>query len=549
MVNFAGHIEPSITNGYPVDRAAFISEGLKYPVANGWIFESTPGVSTKTNNTPVSLQSRSVSGYLAGSYNDIFYNRILITPSNINVGILVAGQTYIIKVWNAYFTPVTLNTILEDSTNGLVITGPSFPTVYTPLLEQQYSLSLSEDGPSEIKAKFTFDFNAPTEDRSIKVIGSRLVILPYWFSSSSTETLSWLTDIIETRSGKEQRVRLRAAPRQQFSINAYAGVNEINRIENFLYGRRADKWGVPVWSEARQVSSPVSLGVNFIQVDTSNADFRVGENAMIWKSDRNFDVFKVDTFTSTQINIARGINDDYPVGIVVPVRFARMTSDPKRRGNGHSGNVSASFEVIVNKELTTINPVQYLGEDVDVGNTPLLPYSDSYQQKIIVHDYGTGTPSFFSPWDKPKINREYKLLLEGAEEIWIFRRWLHRRAGKAFPFYMPTYENNIRLIQESGSITSPLVAKDDQHHQLGIKRTHLAINTKSGWLFRSIIGQGLNAQGNNEIALNLPLNVDRKDIISISYMGLKRLSTDRVEINHLQNCVAEVTLPIVEIDS
>jgi hypothetical protein len=275
----------------------------------------------------------------------------------------------------------------------------------------------------------------------------------------------------------------------------------------------------------------------------------VGENAMIWKSERDFDVFKVDTFTTTQINLTRGVNDDYPIGIVTPVRFARMVSDPKRSGDGHSGRIDASFEVIANTELTTLTPVQFLGEDVDVDNSPLLPYSDSYHQRMIVSDYQTGIPTFFSPWAKPRINREFKLLLEGAAEIWTFRRWLHRRAGKAIPFYMPTHENNIRLVQTSGSITTPLVARSDEQHQLGAKRTHLAINTKTGWLFRTIIGQGLNVQGHNEIALDGGVNVDRADIISISYMGLKRLAADRIEIRHVQNCVAEVTLPIVELDS
>jgi len=556
MVDFAGYLPPSSEYGIDTTRPAWLGESVGValnegvPIANGWDINKQTLVDVAANNTPIALQPQlNHIGYHSCAYTDIFYNRILITPSVIDVGILVSGQTYVVNVWNAYFTSVTLDTILESNTNGLIITGPNLPTTYTPLLEQPYTLSISEEGTGEINAQFIFDFALPTEDRSITVTGSRLVVLPYWFSSSSTETLSWLTDILESRDGTEQRIRLRKAPRQKFSINAFASVNEINRIENHLYGWRANKWGIPVWSEARQVDSPVVSGATNIQVNTENADFRVGENAIIWKNEREFDVFKIDTFTSTQINLTRGINDNYPLGIVMPVRFARMTTDPKRTGDGHSGSIEASFEVISNIELTTLTPIQFLGEDVDVDNTPLLPYSDSYQQRMIVHDYQTGTPTFFTPWVKPRINREFKLILEGAAEIWTFRRWLHRRAGRAIPFYMPTHENNVRLVQTSGSITTPLVARNDEQHQLGIKRTHLAINTKSGWLFRTIIGQGLNAQGDNEIALDTSLNVDREDIILISYMGLKRLAADRIEIRHLQNCIAEVTLPITEFDS
>jgi len=551
MSDFNGVLANNIITGFPSDRALFLGDFIPLPVADGWVFDDSLGGGAFVDNTPVSIQAKNNIGYFGGSYNDIFYNRILIEPSVIDLGNIVVNENYIINVWNAYFTNVTLQTILETSTNGLIITGPPLPTNYTPLLEQQYALSISVDGPAAIEAVYKFDFAAPTEDRSIKIIGNRLVLLPYWFSSPVTERLMWLTNILETRNGTEQRIRLRAAPRQQFSVSAYANRDEVNRAENILYGWRSNKFAIPIWSEARQVTSTVTKDDSSIQVDTKYADFRVNELAIIWKNNRDYDVFRVVSFTTTQITLSRGVNDNYPIGTVAPVRFARLLGDPSRRSDGVSGYIDASFEVITNQELTTVTPVQFLGEDVNIDDEALLDGNqliDTYKKRMVVIDYETGVPAFSSPWDDTRINREYKLLLEGAKQIWDFRRWLHRRAGRAIPFYMPTQENNIRLVQKSGSVTTPLVAYDDEQRAQGIKRTHLAINTKtSGWLFRVIIGQGINVDGHVEIAIDVPVNEDISDILFISYMGLKRLASDRIEIRHLQNFVAEVNIPITEI--
>ena len=554
MVNFVGFLGQSLENdhGFPPNRPSWMGlTRFHSDVAEGFLASDQLNQDSFQDNTPIAFQPQSnFVGFEEGKYSDIFYNRILIEPSFIDLGNLISGQVRVINVFNAYFVSVTLDAILETGTTGLIITGPVPPTVFGPLQEIQYSITIDNDGPPEIDATFLFDFALPTEDRSVRLIGNRVVILPHYFGAPATETLVWLTNIILNRDGSEQRIRLRAAPRQQFAANAFATVDELNRIENIIYGWRDRSWAIPVWSEVRQVTSVVTVSDTIINVSTEYADFRIGELAMIWKGPRFFDVFEILTLTTTTITLSRGVNDDYPLGIVMPVRLGRLLSDPKRSGNGTTGRMQVAFEVTDNLEQTNVTPVQYLGEDVNILDVPLLSggtMDDSYAKRMIVHDFQTGTPTFSSPWIYTRIKRELRLVLDGAQEVWDFRRWLHRRAGRAIPFYMPTHENNVRLTQTSGTITSPLVAEDDEQQGLGVDRNHLAINTiSSGWLFRTIISSGLNGNGDVEITIDSPLNVDYTDILVISYMGLKRLDSDRIEFRWLQNCVAEVVLPIIE---
>lgn len=554
MANFVGFLGVSNQDdhGFPPDRPSWMGLTRAHSnIAEAWPSTVGDDQDSFTDNTPISLQPQlNFVGFEQGKYSDIFYNRILIEPSVIDVGNLVSDQVRVINVFNAYFTSVTLDAILQSGATGLTITGPTPPTVFGPLQEIQYTITIDNDGPPEIDALFTFDFALPTEDRSVQIIGNRVIVLPHWFGAPATETLAWLTNVLVNRDGSEQRIRLRAAPRQQFSADAFADTNELNRIENIVYGWRDRSWAIPVWSEARQVSSVVTTNDTVINVSTQFADFRIGELAMIWKSARLFDVFEILLITTTTITLSRGVNDDYPLGIVMPVRLGRLLTDPKRIGNGSTGRMQVSFEATDNMELTNIVPVQFLGEDANIIDVPLLAggrLEDSYNKRVIIQDFQTGTPTFRSPWTYTRIKREMRLVLDGAEEVWNFRRWLHRRAGRAIPFYMPTYENNVRLTQTSGTITSPLIASDDEQQGLGVDRSHLAVNTiSSGWLFRTITGQGLNGNGDVEITLDSPLNVDYTDIIVISYMGLKRLDSDRIEFRWLQNCVAEVRLPIIE---
>lgn len=553
MANFTAHLSASGLNGIPPNRPSWLgSPTVLVTTADGHV-TNTFLTGTLNRNAP-SYLAANYTAHLGGSYSDIFYNRILLEPANLDLGNLVADQTRNVTIFNGHFDARTLSNVVITGADGLTLTGdlPPPDVSFGALEDKTYVLTVDTVGPPDISASYEFDFTAPTEDVTLTITGSRIVALPYYFSAPMTESLSWLTNLIVSRDGTEQRIRLRNAPRQQFSAQAFISKDELNRVDNLFYGWRKRLWALPVWSEAR-IASTVTSGDQVILVDTRFGDFRTGELAMIWSNPRKFDVFEILSFTDTQINLDRGVNDTYHSASVIPVRIGRLLSNPSRNTNGTNGFIQVSFEVMNNIVLPElVPPGGEIFNNIDVYlEEPLLDpdfIEDRYNHRIDVQDYDTGLVEIFAPWTYTKINRQFRFVLENLEDVWNFKRWLSRRGGRQTPFWMPTFENNLRLISE-GLLLISIEVKSDEIVGQAESRTHVAINTKSaGWSFHTVSSYQINAEGNTDVVFTAALNINSNDVIVISFMGQKRLASDRIEINWLPNCVAEVVLPITEVE-
>ena len=421
---------------------------------------------------------------------------------------------------------------------------------YGILQERTYTLEIDVNGPPSVAASFTFNFQG-SEQPVLTVIGSRIVLLPYYVNSPATERLQWLTNNIVSRNGTEQRISVRNKPRQFFSTAAPIAFDELNRAENLLYGWREQFWALPIWSENR-LASPVTSTDMTINVDTRFADFRLNGLAMIWKSPREFDIFEVKALTDSTLTLDRVVNDNYSNGVVAPVRIARLSADPTRLTNGHLGRIETNFSVSDNPSYSPkVTPAneRYNGIDVYLEGPLVNPefIEDVYNQRVDVVDFQTGVLDILAPWLNTKINRQFGLVLEGHKEVWLFKSFLAARKGRQTPFYMPTFENNLRILG-TGTLTTPIEVRSDEIAGQGASRITIAVSTfNSGWLFRTITGSSIDVNGNTQVSLNTPLNIDASEIDFISYMGLKRLTSDQIEIRWLSNKVAEVVVPITEI--
>ena len=548
MANFTGHIPDVVEDGVPVGQPSWMASGNEFKnVVSGW------GASDAQNgtHTPVSPNYNSVNytGHLGGSYGEIFYNRILLEPSTIDLGNLVANQTREITVFNGYFTDQTLQAINESGADGLSLDGDKPPpdVIYGVLQERTYTLEILIDGPPSVDASFAFDFLA-SDQPVLTVTGSRIVVLPYYINEPASERLEWLTNIMVSRNGTEQRTKGRSTPRQVFASTAVLSPNELTRGDNLLFGWRDQFWALPVWTEGR-VASPVTEGSFVINVDTLYGDFRVGELAMIWSNARDFDVFEILTFDTVSITLDRGVNADYTNGVVTPVRIARLGGDPSRLTTGFNGYVQTNFHVNDNPTyIPEVAAETYNGFDVYTNGPLLNPdfVTDRYNKLTELVDYRTGPVELFTPWNATKINCEFKLLLGSLKDVWEFKSFLAARQGKLVPFYMPTFEDNLRLLSV-GTLTTPIVVRSDEQTAQGETRVTIAVNTKSGWLFRTVLGYSTDVEGNTVVALDVSLNIDASEVNYISYMGLKRMTSDSTQFNWLPNYVAEVSMAITEI--
>lgn len=532
----------SIKRGFALRRNETVDRDI--PVLSGIFNDRQPYIPT----------SRNITGYNAGSFSDIFYNRVVVEPLFIDFGSLTGNAQSEFVVWNAYFTNANLQTIQENGFGtGLEFSGELLPKTFLPLEEITYTVDASLNGPPVIDATLVFDFTTPDAiQRTVSFTGSRIVFLPLIYRDSMTERLEWDTDILNSYNGKEQRIMNRVQPRQFLDIEGFIPTEITRSFENLLYGWRGRFWAIPIWQEARG-GSDINAGESIINVDTMYGDFRVGSLVGIWQDQDTFDIANVINITDGTLSFDRGINRDYVDPIVFPVRLARMTAAPVRTTTGYNAVLSTNLQVTDNVSLeTSASDEQYDGEDVflEIPEAPSgTTIDDNYETRIDLIDYSTGAIEQVLPWDNQRINRTFTLLKEGLEEIWNCRLWLHRRAGRLRPFWMPTFEDNMKVLTTT-FIADNFFIEPENYASQGVDRRNIIFffNDDTHSIVR-IIDTNTNDPERTQITIVPPLNREGADISSVSFIGLKRLASDRISIRWLQNNVAIFTIPIKEIIS
>lgn len=508
------------------------------------------GFGSVQNNLPISEAGEVSTGWRMPTFLDDYYNRIHIRPSNINVGNLVSEQQFAIEVWNGFFNSRQLQNIQVQNGGGISLVGAVPPATWAALETKTYQLTVTTDGPPDINAIFHFDWDGTADDGDLRVLGSRIVALPYIFEAPAKEVLEWKTDVLTTNDGSEQRVRLRKKPRQSFNVTYPIPYREMARAENLVYGWLTRRWAVALWSEAQQVGTLLA-GTTVINIDTTASDYRDGALIMIWESNRKSATADVGIVSAGTLTLNRPLAETFNNPWIVPVRLGRIVGNVSRATSGYNGSLEMTYEFSDNIDLDPpAAPTQFLGYDVyfDEALKNGEALTDSLQARVDVVDYGTAAgASFYSPWTYTRIGRPYKFLLQGLQDIWNFRKFLHRRAGRLRPFWVPTFENNMRVAQ-TGELTQSIEVYADDYREFAPERTHIGILLDDGtWLLRTINAATASGTDTAVIGLDAPININANRIRQISFLGLKRLDADRVELQWNSNRVLECTVRMMEI--
>ena len=236
--------------------------------------------------------TNSHTGKNLGLYADIFYNRIIIEPIILTLGAISNQVVTTLVVFNAFFDARTLDAVNESIT-GLTVTGITIPKIFQPLEVATSTITVSVDGPPSIIGNITYDWAVPTNDFIVPVTGTRLTPWPYEFRKPTEETLEWLTDIITSYDGSEQRINIRKGPRQSFSVKAFLRQDEIFQLDNVLYDWRGRLWALPIFSEQRTLTSIYTADDPTIEVSTLFGSFRIEGQAIIFSNSENFEIFTI----------------------------------------------------------------------------------------------------------------------------------------------------------------------------------------------------------------------------------------------------------------
>lgn len=353
-----------------------------------------------------------------------------------------------------------------------------------------------------------------------------------------TESLEWLTDIIEAHDGTEQRIRVRQEPRQSFDASIMLDdPAELSKLRVGLAAWQHREWGWPCWHEAVKLAAALPAASSSIPVDTTAADFRAGCLAIVHTSPTAYEVVEVDTVAADSLTLAEPTTLEHPAGAsVMPLRMARMSSQARRDDHPvGASRYNVTMQIVDNIELATeASATQYLGYDV-LSDQLLMPGETMPRQierPLDILDPGPGAWATFARTDYPLISTDHKWMLRDRTQAWEFRRWLHRRTGRLNPVWIPSRTHDLALAVQPTAAATTLEIRDVNYRNVGLNvpgMTHIAAFSASGaFVCRQITGATAGSAGRENLTINAALGFT--DVTRISYLCLHRFAADRISL-------------------
>lgn len=375
-----------------------------------------------------------------------------------------------------------------------------------------------------------------------------LALLPYQAQTPATESLAFLTDLILSHNGSEQRFPLRSVPRQTFRFSIPVKLWNIATAFNTSYGAIRDRWALPIWTESQFVGDVIG-GTVVIPCNTTLHDLRAKSLALLHNLSGQWRVVEIDSVSDGSISLLSPTPGEVlPSAYVTPIRTAWASGNIDKTTNGFEDVYSIEFEVEDSAVLTPSAPPQFLSQDIYFDETLAAQAitDKSLRKKLNRVDYSLGDVVRRTPWQHTRYASTKRSVLENSHQVRLYREFLYRRSGKYRAFWTPLFEQNMRVIN-TGVILNDLLIEGDSFNSYA-QRPHIAIETSSGvWYARTIANIVPLSGSRFQITVDSPLNISADNLRRVSYLGLHRLDTDTIELRWIGNGVVESEYNVLEI--
>jgi hypothetical protein len=512
-------------------------------------------VGAMVDQLPVSPEPQSaINGMFAPSFRNDYYYRIHITPASIDLGNVISQKIIQVEVWNAYFTANLLSSIDTNAGTGISFTGPQpDPTSFNALEPRIYTLAVEVAGPPIINTTYTLNFAA--ESPQLVVVGRRVILLfaGINWDNGVTERYEWLTDIITSWNGSEQRVKLRATPRREIEAHLQVfGLDFVRKLQSTLFGWQSRSYLIPFWPDYYLLNAELPAGSTVIpNVPTVDSEFITGGVALLFNAIDHNESVQLLAVQPNQLILDLPTQQTWPAGTrIYSAKFARIASQQTiTRPTRHMLDMQAKFIVTDNSGLIEAEgAILYKGYPVllDIPNEVGV-LSEDLLRPLLEFDSETVNPVVDDPIGYTTIVRRMDWLLKSRKERADFRKWLYARAGRWKPFWMPSWNEDFKLVSLLAGTDTKLVVEFAFYKRFvpaTPMRDALMIELFNGTrIFKDILSVDEISETEENVFIDSPVGFDiqPQEVRRISYLNLSRLGSDTVEIFHETDTISRVS--------
>jgi hypothetical protein len=286
-----------------------------------------------------------------------------------------------------------------------------------------------------------------------------------------------------------------------------------------------------------------------VPCDTDTSDFVTDSLALLWQDRDTFAVVQISSVAVGQLTLSAAVGTTFASAYIMPLRAGFTVDKAGMVRSGFSDTITVKYDVDDNVVTTSTAPTQFLTHDlyfdtlIKVGST----YATEVQAEEDIADYQLGAKDRVSPWTYNRVLGSYRKIMRTPEEVYAFKQWAHRRAGKYRDFWWPSFENDLR-VKNAGTITTTLQWWKDSFDEWATDRVHIAVQDLAGnWYARTLSSISALDATTMQGTLSSSLGVLASNVYRICYLGLKRLSSDSLKFDFMGNGVSKCDFGILEI--
>lgn len=363
-------------------------------------------------------------------------------------------------------------------------------------------------------------------------------IRPNW-SGGVLERLEWLTDVLVSDTGAEQRRSVRPTPRRSFEYTVNPTKHERTRLDLFLHRLGVGEWLAPLWHDQAALLAPVAAKAVSLPIDNTYREYVDQGYALLYVSERRHAVVKITSQTANALVLAEPLAAAWPRGTkVYPLRRMFLRLDTQL--------AALTSRVGASQILFTVNEPNYFPEIMPEAplhqGAPIMVVEPNRIREIntthtrlaFEQDGQTGLVERTDEGGRAFAVQSHAWQVQGRQAQHAFRSMLYWLNGRQRSVWLPTFNDDLMLAR-------PAVAgaANASIHEVGLAYVGAGSpipGRAQFWTGREVVQHAgfLAAQGAEEERLRFaaPLTQSYPAGASWGFLEQARLNQDNIEITH-----------------
>lgn len=366
-------------------------------------------------------------------------------------------------------------------------------------------------------------------------------VVPDW-STPVRETLAWRTEIQRAKvTGVSYHLAKRDTPARSFDFSMVFDKRSRRVADALMAARSGQDMLLPIWPDAQQLAATLVSGATAIACATAGYDFAAGGKALLWASEKVFEVVSVATVGAGVLNLSAPTASAWPAGTrLYPLRLARARMEAKASAlSDEVGSMSIAFDVREPCAWPAVAPAtSYLGRPV-LTQRPNESEGLAHGYERLIEEVGNelGDPEVFDLAGVLLRRLQLDFLLAGRAEHTAWRSLLYALRGAATPVWLPSWRQDLKVTAPIGSAATTITVDWGGYtalQMLAPGRRDIRIELADGTAWHRRITAAAEAGENETLTINAALgaSVDPSAIRAVSFIVLA-CASDACEITHL----------------